>query len=347
MQVVAEISFHKIRQIGVGQGLNSKVYLAHDPQLNCQVAIKEIDKPTFWNPDYFAEAQAVYASTHPNVVPVHYGCEKGPSAFVAMPFYGSGSLADLLSHQPLDLSTALRIGNGILSGLAHIHIARYLHLDLKPSNILLSNAKKPLIADFGQARRISQNGIVSAPPMYSKALPPEVIQTGKAVVQSDIYQIGLLLYRCVNGETHFDDQLQNYPDPVQLGKAICKGKFPDRNNFLPHLPHKMRRIIRKAIAADPLKRFPSAAAFLDAWGRLKLNRNWTARIDPLGDCDWTGTADGKADLRVTLKSSSTTWTTEVHTTGCCVRAKGRANFWKVSETRTAAMEHLNSLFEKL
>ncbi len=264
-----------------------------------------------------------------------------------MPFYGRGSLADLLAIQPLDLSTALRVGNGILSGLAHIHITRYLHLDLKPSNILLSNAQRPLIADFGQARRINQDGTVSAPPMYCNALPPEVIQTGKAVVQSDVYQIGLLLYRCVNGEAHFDAQLQNHPDPVQLGKAICKGKFPDRNDFLPHVPHNMRRVIRKAIAVDPLKRFPSAAAFLDSWGRLTLDRNWTVHINLLGDCDWTGTANGKADLRVTLKNSSAAWATEVYTIGCCMRAKGRADFWRVSATRTAAMQHLNSLFEKL
>lgn len=114
MQVIAELRFNKIREIGTGQGLNSVVYLAHDPQLNTRFAVKQIDKTTFWNPDCFAEANAVHSVTHPNVVSVQYGCEKDNHAFIAMPFYEKGSLADRLVPGPLSLSDFVRFGQDVL-----------------------------------------------------------------------------------------------------------------------------------------------------------------------------------------------------------------------------------------
>ena len=91
MEIVSSVRFRKIREIGSGQGLNSTVWLAWDHQLACELAVKEIDKGTFWNPNYFAEAQAVQSIDHPNVVSVKYGSEEGNSAFIAMPYYQNGS----------------------------------------------------------------------------------------------------------------------------------------------------------------------------------------------------------------------------------------------------------------
>ena len=121
MKIVTNLAFEKIKQIGVGQGLNSTVWLVKDQQLNCELAVKEIDKTTFWNPNCFAEAQTVYAAAHPNVVGVQYGCEQGNSAYIAMPFYPQGSLSDLLAAGPLKLSATFSLAQDVLLGLQHIH----------------------------------------------------------------------------------------------------------------------------------------------------------------------------------------------------------------------------------
>jgi len=347
MQVIAELKFDKIREIGIGQGLNSTVYLAHDPQLNTNFAVKQIDKTTFWNPDCFSEAKAVHAVAHPNVVSVQYGCENGNFAFIAMPFYKNGSLADRLVSRPLSLSEFSRSGQDILQGLAHIHMRGYLHLDLKPSNILLGDNLKPLVADFGQARNVGPGGLITAPPLYYKTFPPEVLKTNKAVIQSDIYLSGVLFYRALNGEDHFNEQLLKYPTDAELEIAISRGKFPDRTSFLPHVPKKLRTLLRKTLKIEPTERFDSATSVADALGRISFLTDWSVSIMPSGEINWIGNSLGKAPVMVELKKTIKGWCVEVHTQGGSLRAKGRADFWKVSTMRKEALAHLTYVFEQL
>jgi eukaryotic-like serine/threonine-protein kinase len=147
---------------------------------------------------------------------------------------------------------------------------------------------------------------VHAPLMYRKTFPPEVLSTACAGFQSDVYLLGLLLYRCVNGETHFDVQDQKFQTDAEREQAIIKGRFPDRTAFLPHIPAQMQRVIRKALKVSLTERFESATAMLDAWARIKLDRNWSFTPCPSGDYAWLGTASGKCDLRVVLKTRSAT-----------------------------------------
>lgn len=200
MEIVTNVKFNKLKQIGVGQGLNSTVWLAADPQLNCQLAVKEIDKRPFWNTTCFAEAQALHSTDHPNVVRVQWAGEQGHSAFIAMPFYEGGSLTDRLSNGPLQLSALLAMVQDVLLGLGHIHSKQLIHLDIKPSNIFFDQNGRALIGDFGQCRRFDKDGVVKAPYLYHRTMPPEFIQSDRVARVSDIYHVGALLYRAANGE---------------------------------------------------------------------------------------------------------------------------------------------------
>jgi eukaryotic-like serine/threonine-protein kinase len=99
MQVVAQIQYTRCGQIGIGQGMNSTVFLAHDPQLCGYFAVKEIEKSRLGNDVtlYFAEAQAMFATSHPNIVPIQYACETVTHIVLAMPHFASGSLATRIS----------------------------------------------------------------------------------------------------------------------------------------------------------------------------------------------------------------------------------------------------------
>ena len=93
MEVVAEIRYDRQHQIGAGEGLNSKVFMALDQQLGGQLIAKEIDKSRFGNvTQYFEEAKAMFASAHQNVVPIQYACETASHVVLAMPYYANGSL---------------------------------------------------------------------------------------------------------------------------------------------------------------------------------------------------------------------------------------------------------------
>lgn len=348
MRVVGSICYTKIKQIGVGCGMNSEVYLAHDPQLGGEVAAKEIPKGRFANPDrYFDEAQAMFAVAHDNVVSVQYACETPETISLVMPYYQKGSLADRIQSAPLLLSETLRVAQGVLAGLAHIHLARYIHFDVKPSNVLFSDTDKPMVADFGQSRVISSTGVVTVPPLYMSAQPPETVNTGTATTVADIYHVGLLMYRALNGNTFFTSQVPS--DPALLRVKISNGKFPDRTRFMPHVPRRIRTLVRKALCVNPADRFQTATEMADALSRVNVTLDWSTEPLPLGGFGWRALRFGQCDLVVELTNRGGTWAVETFTekNGEPRRAKGKSENWRTGLSFKDACAHLKDVFERL
>src|ERR1700681_3687670 len=111
MQVVAEIQYDRGNQIGVGQGMNSMVFLANDPQLGGQFAVKEIQKIKFGNDidSYFAEAQTMFATANPSIVPIQYACQTTTHVALAMPYFANGSLAPRICDGPITIRGLIRM----------------------------------------------------------------------------------------------------------------------------------------------------------------------------------------------------------------------------------------------
>lgn len=348
MEIVNEIRYRKIEQIGVGQGMNSEVWLAFDPQVNGEVAVKEIQKSNLGNTLalYFDEASAMFASAHPNVVPVHYACQNATQVCVAMPYYPAGSLHSRIRTNPLPPKECLRIAHGLLHGLTRIHLKRFLHLDLKPSNVLFDDTDRPLVADFGQSRSLSSEGLVVAPRMYKFAFPPETLLTSVATVQSDVYQVGLLLYRAINGDPVYEQQVQPWQT---LREKILRGKFPDRNLFMPHVPKHLRTVIRKALQVDPVDRYHSASEMSDALARVKVGLDWTVHLASCGKATWRASREGCPDVVVQRSSGGYgNFSVCVYTArGTELRAKCRHDFWREGLSPKEADDHLKKVFVEL
>jgi eukaryotic-like serine/threonine-protein kinase len=346
MKVVASVEYEKLKEIGIGEGMNSKVYLANDPQLASNIAVKEIPKADFGNKveRFFAEAQAMYKTKHENIVPVHYACATATHVCIAMPFFKQGSFARAIKQGPAPLSQVLSSGRAILAALAQIHLANLLHLDVKPSNVLLSDRGVAMLADFGQAREMSPTGVAVPSRIYHLAVPPEAY-SGAVALPSDIYQTGLLLYRAANGDPHFMAQWS--VDHVKQAEAVRKGRFPRRDLFMPHVPQRLRTAIRKALRVQPHERFQSALEFSDALDRVELQLDWKTTIISTGYC-WECVRSEQPDLVVTAKCAGATWATEVYTlTPARKRAKGRSLFWKSNLSWSDALKHLNEVFDHL
>jgi serine/threonine protein kinase len=347
MQVLGSILYTHMRQIGVGQGMNSKVYLVDDHQLGGQVAAKEIEKTLFANPNgYFDEAQTMFATAHDNVVEVQYACQTPTLISLIMPYYRKGSLADRISHRPLQLSEVQRVSQGVLAGMAHIHMKGYIHFDVKPSNVLFSDTDRPMVADFGQSRTISATGVVTVPRLYANAWPPETVSTGVATTAADIYHVGLLMYRALNGNDFFESQLPG--DLASLRSKVLRGKFPDRTRFMPHVPMRIRTLVRKALQVSPTDRFQTATEMADALGRVDLQLDWATEPLLLGGFRWRALRPDQCDLVVELTAQGSWWDVRTFTEreNEPKRAKEKKENWRSGLNQVDAYAHLKDVFER-
>lgn len=346
MEILAEIRYERGKQIGVGQGMNSTVFLATDPQLQGAIAVKEIPKSRLGNSvaRYFEEARVMFASAHPNVVPIRYACQTPAEICLAMPYYPAGSLAARICNGPLSPSEIVRIGDGVLSGLSNVRLKRFLHLDVKPTNVLFSGGGSALLADFGQAREILQNGTAQIPEMYAHAWPPEVVTKGVATVESDLFQVGLLLYRAANGDEWYRSQI---PADSELMAKIAKDKFPDRSSFMPHVSPGMKRVIRKALRIDPAERYRNATDMAQALGRLKFTLDWKATRLANG-WEWRAARKEKPDIVVQLCRDNAVSRVEAYTLSAGKqRAKRPDDFRREFSNPSDAAGHLNWVFGQL
>lgn len=346
MKVVGSLEYEKKNRIGLGQGQNSEVWRADEPQLGGHVAVKEIPQAKLGNTPagFFAEAQAMFEAAHPNVVPVRYACTAGNNVSLVMPFFKKGSLLDRIRTAPLSLIEVRRVGIGILAGLGCIHAAGSIHFDLKPSNVLFSDDDVPMVADFGQARKFNPaTGAVAVPPLYEDAMPPETLQHGVGTVHSDIFQMGLLLYRACNGEPVYQPQIPK----VNLDDKIARGVFPNRKEFLPHVPNRLRTIIRKALRIDPAQRYASAAEMSKALARVPIDLDWHA--SPLGSTgmEWRAKRGNQPDLIFRLVEDGATYDVETYTDSGVGLRKRETKLWKKGLSRPDAVEYLDDLFSAL
>jgi eukaryotic-like serine/threonine-protein kinase len=346
MMIVGKITYERIKQIGAGQGQNSTVWLANDPQRGGRFAVKEIEKTNLGNSvsEYFLEAKAMFESEHPNVLKIDCAFQTADQICLGMKYFPSGSLHNIIEPSPLSTHECIRIMQGVLNGLAHIHTQGYIHFDLKPSNVLM-DCGNPMIADFGQARAVGPNGVTFRPPMYSDAIPPECY-SATGLMQSDVYQAGLLLYRMVNGEDFYGEQRALVG---QIQTSVLQGKFPNRDRFLPHVPKKMKTAIRKALSVDPAERFTSAIEFADALGRINTQHNWDVLVTPNVEIQWTATRGNQPSYIIRLIGQNTNCRIESYTDGGTRRRLNHSdeNYWCDNLTRKDAMEKLKTVFQNL
>ncbi|MGO4527350.1 serine/threonine-protein kinase [Microvirga sp. 2MCAF35] len=259
----AQVTFDLVKEIGT-DGRNSRTFVSRDHQLDAEIVIKQIAKGKLASPaNFFDESKALYASAHPNVVPIHYACEDDDFIYLAMPYYRKGSVKGLITGRHLSVRRIVTLGAQVLTGLHNIHSKRLIHFDVKPDNILLTDREEALLSDFGQAKQMNFSGKAIQDRPYTPMVPPEFTKSDQFDVTYDIYQFGLTLYRMCNGNEVFYRQLAKYGPPSSFDRETFRfdlrtGRFPDRKVFPAHIPAKLRKIIRTCLEPDPSARYGSA-----------------------------------------------------------------------------------------
>ncbi|UKB82560.1 serine/threonine protein kinase [Chryseobacterium sp. MEBOG06] len=276
-----ELNFETTKEIGQ-EGKNSQVFLAHDKQLDGEIVVKKIEKSKIINPtEYYEEAKKLYASSHSNVVKVNYGCSDTDYIYIAMPYYKNGSLKSLIATKNLTIREIIRYSIQFLSGLHHIHSKGLIHFDVKPDNILISDNDEALLSDFGLTKAMNSFGFASPEQIYSKQVPPETFTSSDKTIHFDIYLAGLTIYRLLNGEECFHNQLHSFKTQPDYINAITTGRFPDRTDYLPHIPLKLQRVVNKAMNLNIADRHQTVLELINELSDIDENLDWRFSQTPV------------------------------------------------------------------
>lgn len=273
---ISFIHFTKEKSIGNDEGKNSTVFIAKDEQLGDKLVIKQMDKAKFKPDEYFSESKILYNSKHPNIAEIQYASQDDKSIYLAMPYYPNGSLYSIGEKRYFTVREIIKYSLDLLSAVNYIHSKQLLHLDIKPTNILLDNSGKAILTDFGLSRYMNEFGIANQPYNYRLHFDPECFIHSGRTVQSDIYQVGLTIYRLCNGVNILRQQSQDMKinDNKILKEYIEKGKFPDRKYFLPHIPKSLRKIVLKALQIDKSKRYANTIEIMNDLSDIDTNLDW-------------------------------------------------------------------------
>ncbi len=295
--------FVPVKRLGAGQF--GVVWLVIDRALAAERAVKAIPGSLITDPDrMYEEAQTLSGLRHNNIVRVE---DAGPlpdgGLYIAMEYLEKGSIEDQYSGSIVPVRRARELICEVCRGLEYTHSKGFVHRDIKPANILLGHDGRAKLSDFGLAAMLDDSGLAS-PYGYTTHRAPEMISSQNASVRSDIYSLGVTLYRLVNG-----DAFLRVPDSDQeLEQAILAGEFPDRSRYRPFVSRRLKTIINKALNVDPNARHQSATELRLALERVPLKCDWDFETTTNGTL-WHGRSNGH-EFQVEVTSGAHTWTIE-------------------------------------
>ncbi len=276
--------FHLIRQLG--RGGFGEVWLAQDPRLGKDVALKILHQGLAADVKFIQEAQRearlVSTLSHPNLVKIHEAGEVNGRVYIEMDYVDGKSLAQWLQDgRNFSFQQSLAVLQQIADALDATHQKKIIHRDVKPENILLDQHGKAFLVDFGLAHAAltslgpSSDLVGLGTAMY---MSPEQAAGRSGDQTTDVYSLGVIAYRLFTGQLPFQEKTfmgyikahgeQKPPDPCQLNPAISTD---------------LRKVLLKALEKDPTKRYKRAGDFSRALAKA-LSRPFRKPKPVLATC---------------------------------------------------------------
>lgn len=275
----------------LGQGGMGSVYLAHDLDLDRQVALK-VPQLSYMDDAlverFLREARAIAAFDHPNVCPVHDVGEIDGTPYLTMAFIEGKPLSDRIRDgKPLPPREVADLVRELAEVLAYVHRQGVVHRDLKPANVMLTAEGRPVVVDFGLALRLNRGDVrlttsdaIVGTPAY---LAPEQVEGRRELVgpACDIYALGVILYELLTGKLPFTGSLG------EILVKVARDEPPPPSSHVPGLDPALEAICLRTMAKkieDRYANMDALAAALAGYlaGKARDPWRWRRRLVAAG-----------------------------------------------------------------
>ncbi|MFN8145857.1 MAG: Stk1 family PASTA domain-containing Ser/Thr kinase [Candidatus Nanopelagicales bacterium] len=286
----------------LARGGMATVYEATDLRLDRTVALKimhpGLAEDAAFVSRFVREAKSAARLSDPHVVAVYDQGEDDGVVYLVMEYVPGRTVRDVLRERGrLTAEQALTILDPVLQALDAAHRAGFVHRDVKPENVLLTDDGRVKVADFGLARAISAatstaatQGLLIGTVAY---LSPEQVERGIADARSDVYGAGILLYEMVTGSVPFAGET-----PLAVAYQHVNAAVPVPSSIRGDVPPGIDALVARATARDADDRYPDAAEFL---ADVRATRSSLPSPRPFGVVE-----DQAATLVVPLAASAAT-----------------------------------------
>ncbi len=266
----------------LGEGGMGVVYRALDTHLDRPVAIKVLRAGAAADPErkkrFVQEAKTASALNHPNIVHIYDIDNAAGVDFIAMEFVDGKTLDHWIGRKGLDTASALKYAVQIADALAAAHAVPLIHRDIKPGNIMVTEAGHVKVLDFGLAKLVepatdqdrtatlgqtprTQEGIILGTVAY---MSPEQASGRKLDPRSDIFSFGSVLYEMLTGQRAFQGENQ-----ISTLAAILNKEPKPVSEQLATVPRDLERVISRCLRKDPARRIQTMIDLKVALEELK------------------------------------------------------------------------------
>jgi Tol biopolymer transport system component len=256
----------------LGRGGMGEVYKARDSRLGRLVALKVIPE-TAVDPErrnrFEREARAIAALNHPHIVTIHSVESADGVPFLTMELVEGRALSELIPKNGLPVAEVLTIAIAVADAVAAAHQNGIVHRDLKPGNVMIGEREqlgRIKVLDFGLAKLTGSSDSYSAVTTVAAQatgegtilgtaayMSPEQAEGKPVDARSDLFSFGVMLYEMATGRRPFTGDTS-----ISIISSIVKDTPSPITALNPSLPHDLERIVRRALAKDPERRYQNA-----------------------------------------------------------------------------------------
>ncbi|MBP7587408.1 MAG: serine/threonine protein kinase [Thermoanaerobaculia bacterium] len=285
----------------IGKGAMGVVYLARDPLIGRQVALKTFrvgfsakdQELAQFRSRFVREAQSAGILSHPNIVTIHDVVDEGGegTCFIAMEFVKGTNLKQLMQRpETFSHDRLIDILSQIAEGLDYAHSRGVVHRDIKPANILIAQDGKVKITDFGIARldtsNLTMEGQLLGTPNY---MAPEQIQGKEVDHRADIFSLGVVFYEMLTRRKPFQGE-----NLTAVTHKIVYEPFTPAEEIIKDLPPGLTAIMTRCLEKDPNRRYPRAAEIA-----AELRRGGARQVEVVAEAVAESAADDNDDTSAT------------------------------------------------